>query len=295
VIERDPLAPSRWSAEYRTGEFDEPFPWKPVLGVLGIVLVIVFAHLELQSKRIDELHTAINARLGGELEPLRGRFTARLSTLRAWLELREIDGPKMRAADLDFETIRSGGLLSVRRKRSAPGGGSSIELDSDEFGECLGVPSTSIARIQRRLAEFTPELRDEIDRTDHFLTLRGMQDQLDRRIDALLPELSLAIEARFLLLSEEDAEARELMLLLVDLESGQEKLRMRVPYEGRLLTARVMLDETTRAKSPGSIALPTELPKGASDCAAASTLREAIDGRHSIGEPMPEGGEHAAE
>lgn len=302
--ERDPLAPARWSAELEKGEFDEPFPWKIPLGLLGIVLVVIFGHLRLQASRIDELHAAIHLRLDDELGPLEARFHDRAAALDPWLSSKSIDGEAYRASELSFEAIRESGLITLRRRPPSAQGEAAIAA-SDELGECLGVPSASLSRVRAALEEFTPELREEIDATDHFLTLRGIQDQLDRRIDALLPELAIAGEARYLLLSEEDTEARELMLSLIDLEEGQEKLRIRLPYDGRLLTARVMLDAETRDKTPGAISLPIELPKGASDCAAASSLRDAIEGRAPIGEPaagapsidepMPEGPELSAE
>lgn len=292
--ERDPLAPARWSEKLDAGEFDEPFPWKILLGFLGIVLVIAFAHLKLQAKRIEELRAAIHLKLDGEFEPLRSRFEQRALLLKPWVEAPSIEGPAFRDDALDFESIRGGGIISLRRRPPGEPGVSMIAA-SDELGGCLGVPNASLARVQEALDFFTPELIEEVDETDHFLTLRGLQDQIERRIDGVLPELVVGLDARYLLLSEEDREARELLVYLVDLEAGEPKLRARLPYDGRLLTARVMLDKETSTKTPGAILLPTELPKGASDCAAASALREAIEGRGSFAEPAPKGRDGAAE
>lgn len=293
--ERDPLAPARWNGELEKGEFDEPFPWKILFGFLGIVLVMAFGHLQLQAKRLDDLRAAIYFRLETELEPLEARFSERALSIEPWLGADSFGGPALRASDLSFEALREGGLISVRQG-PPDGRGEGAMAVSDELGDCLGLPSASLPRLRAGLRTFGPELREEIAQADHFLKLRALQDQIDRKLDALVPELALAAGARYLLLSEEDREARELIVFLVDLEGNDAKLRTRVPYDGRLLTARVMLDIALRDKTPGAIRLPTELPKGASDCAAASALRDAIEGRNSIAaKPVAEGRELSAE
>src|SRR5690606_19746365 len=174
------------------------------------------------------------------------------------------------AEGFDLESMRERPVLTLRLGRRGELGDDEVALvvkhgEPDDIGSCLGVPNQPASELYEGGDFLGESFTQRVKEATSELELRGLLDQLERRIHDELPRLRRASQSARVILSVDRPEEKLVEVSVIDLGTGRDQMRLLAKAEGKLLTATI---DVGGVRPPRGQRETGEL-RGAVDCGVA--------------------------
>jgi hypothetical protein len=272
------LEPARYGDAGGPEGFRNAFPWRVLVGIALVFAFIIALHLYLTHRRVEGLRAEMLQLIEAEIVPVSGELVELRERISGYVLERyrsdSFDSPFV-ARGFDLESLRGEGpVLTLRLGRRGELGGDEVGLVveygvADDIGSCLGVPNHPASELYEGGDFLGSAFIDRVRTASSELELRGIRDQLERRISEVLPKLREASGSGRMILSIEREDEARIEVSVLDLETGNDLMRLLAKAEGTFLSAKI---ELGGVRAPTNRAEPLEV-RGAIDCGVASQIK----------------------
>lgn len=278
------LEPARWGEDGGFEGYRRGFPWKLLLGIAVVVGSVIALHTFAGMRRVESARSELLALIDAEVVPMRKEIVglrARVSELALERYRREeLDAPFV-AEGFDLESLREGQVLTLRLIRHGELGEGDVGLAvrhgaPDDIGSCLGVKNIPASVLYEGSDFLGEDFVENVQAADSELELRGIRDQLERRLYEVLPRLREGVASGRMILSIERPDEARIEVFILELETGRDLMRLLARSDvGRLISARAEFAGVRSTNAP----LPEdEKPlRGAVDCGVARQIRDLLE------------------
>jgi hypothetical protein len=282
------LQPARYGDSGGPEGFRSAFPWRVLLGVALVGALVISLHLYLTHKKVEGLRAEMMALIAAEIDPVRTELEGLRSNISSLVleRYRGVFQAPYVAEGFDLETLRGGPVLTLRLGRRGPLEGEEVALvvkhgTPDDIGSCLGVPNQPASALYLGGDFLSDDYVQQVRVASSELELRGMRDQLERRILDVLPKLRAASKSGHMILSIDRPGEGLIEVSVIDLAARRDLLRILAKAEGTFLSAKIDLGGVRPPRGGGDEA---EV-RGAIDCGVAIQIKALLDRAAAQAEP----------